>query len=137
MDRAAVVHRASFDQRLPWLSGLHTPDEDRRFYHERVFCACAVWGAFESDVLVGIVAFGEGWINQLYVLPGAQGRGIGTALLEVARVDAKDLSLWTFQQNAAARRFYERRGFVIVKETDGSENEEHEPDVLYRWVATG
>ena len=124
MDRAAVVHRASFDERLPWLSGLHTPDEDLR-------------GAFESDVLVGIVAFGEGWINQLYVLPGAQGRGIGTALLEVARVDAEDLSLRTFQQNAVARRFYERRGFVIVKETDGSENEEHEPDMLYRWVATG
>jgi putative acetyltransferase len=25
MDAAARVHRAAFDDRLPWLSGLHTP----------------------------------------------------------------------------------------------------------------
>jgi len=135
MDRAARVHRASFDERLPWLSGLHTPEEDRNFYRERIFSACAVWGAFKGDVLVGIIAFREVWIDQLYVLPCEQGRGVGTALLEIARSEAKDLSLWTFQRNAPARRFYERHGFVIVKETDGSENEEHEPDVLYRSVA--
>ena len=41
------------------------------------------------------------------------------------------LSLWTFQRNAAARRFYERRGFTLVEETDGSRNMEKEPDALY------
>jgi hypothetical protein len=29
MDAAARVHRAAFDHALPWLTGLHTPDEDR------------------------------------------------------------------------------------------------------------
>jgi hypothetical protein len=33
------------------------------------------------------------------------------------------LDLWAFQSNTAARRFYERRGFVSVDTTDG-ENEE-------------
>ena len=28
MDAAAAVHRAAFDQALPWLAGLHTPEED-------------------------------------------------------------------------------------------------------------
>jgi putative acetyltransferase len=120
---------------LPWLAGLHTQDEDRRFYRERVFPTCTVWGAFDNDGLVGIVAFREDWIDQLYVLPRAQGRGVGTALLEIAKSQAKKLSLWTFQRNDAARRFYERRGFAAAKETDGSENEEREPDVLYCWVA--
>ena len=41
--------------------------------------------------------------------------------------------LWVFQQNANARRFYERRGFVLVRETDGSGNEERTPDALYAW----
>jgi hypothetical protein len=41
--------------------------------------------------------------------------------------------LWTFQRNAPARRFYEKEGFVAVRETDGSGNEEREPDVLYLW----
>jgi putative acetyltransferase len=134
MDHAALVHRASFDGRLPWLAGLHTQDEDRWFYRERIFPSCMVWGAFENDVLVGIIAFREDWIDQLYVLPRAQGRGIGTALLEIAKSQAKNLSLWTFQRNDSARQFYERHGFIVTKETDGSENGEREPDMLYRWV---
>lgn len=69
MDEADLVHRASFDERLPWLSGLHTPDEDRRFYREHVFPSCAVWGAFERGALVGIIAYREGWIDQLYAVP--------------------------------------------------------------------
>ncbi|RWK37099.1 GNAT family N-acetyltransferase [Mesorhizobium sp.] len=96
-----------------------------------MFPKCTVWGAFENDLLVGIIAFREDWIDQLYVLPGAQGTGVGTALLGIA-----GLSLWTFQRNDAARRFYEKRGFVVAKVTDGSENEEREPDVLYSWVAS-
>ena len=46
---------------------------------------------------------------------------------------ASELSLWTFQQNARARRFYAKHGFVAVVETDGLDNEEKLPDVLYRW----
>src|SRR6185437_14189007 len=45
MDAAARIHRAAFDRALPWLAGLHTPDEDRWFFRERVFRACEVWGA--------------------------------------------------------------------------------------------
>jgi hypothetical protein len=44
------------------------------------------------------------------------------------------LDLWTFQQNAAARRFYEGRGFKPVEMTDGSGNDERVPDVRYRWI---
>jgi hypothetical protein len=43
------------------------------------------------------------------------------------------LRLWTFQRNRDARRFYERQGFTLVKETDGSANEEKEPDAMYLW----
>ena len=75
MDAAAAVHRASFDHALPLLAGLHTPDEDRAFYRTRVFASCQVWGAEKQGKLVGIIAFREGWIEQLYVLPDAQGQG--------------------------------------------------------------
>lgn len=75
MDPAAVVHRAAYDHQLPWLAGRHTPDEDRWYFRERVFSACAVWGALEDAALVGMIAFREDWIDQLYVLPHAQGRG--------------------------------------------------------------
>jgi GNAT superfamily N-acetyltransferase len=133
MDAAAAVHRASFNHALPSLAGLHTPDEDRVFYRTQVFPACQVWGAEKQSKLVGIIAFREEWIDQLYVLPDAQGRGVGSDLLEIAQEAFPVLNLWTFQCNKRARRFYELNGFVALRETDGSGNEEKEPDVLYRW----
>ena len=134
MDAAARVHRAAFDHALPWLAGLHTPDEDRWFYRERMFVACTLWGAFNGEAMSGLIAFYDDWIEQLHVLPAAQGRGIGGALLEIAQHGANRLQLWTFQRNVQARRFYEARGFVPVEETDGSRNEEKEPDVRYLWT---
>lgn len=41
------------------------------------------------------------------------------------------IRLYTFQQNAGARRFYGRSGFASIQFTDGSANEERCPDVLY------
>jgi len=126
MAAAAAVHRASFDERLPTLSGLHTSAEDVGFWSAVVFKDCQIWGAEENGRLVGVIAFLEDWIDQLYILPEAQGRGIGSQLLDVAKSAYPALSLWTFQRNAAARRFYE---------SDGAGNEEREPDVLYKWEA--
>ena len=133
MDAAARVHRTAFDRALPTLAGLHRPEEDRWFFRERVFTTCEVWGAFDADAMTGLLAFREGWIDQLYVLPEAQGRGLGTALLQVAQNAFDRLQLWTFQRNAQARRFYEARGFELIQQTDGARNEEKEPDALYLW----
>jgi GNAT superfamily N-acetyltransferase len=134
MDAAARVHRTAFDRALPTLAGLHTPEEDRWFFRERMFRTCEVWGAFDGDAMTGMLAFREDWIDQLYVLPEAQGRGLGTALLQVAQNAFDHLQLWTFQRNVPARRFYEARGFELIRETDGAQNEEKEPDALYLWT---
>ena len=134
MDAAARVHRSAFDHALPWLRGLHTPDEDRWFYRERVFRTCKLWGAFDRGIMTGIIAFRDDWIDQLYVLPDAQGRGVGSELLEFAKRASDRLQLWTFQRNARARRFYESRGFALVEQTDGAGNEEKEPDARYLWT---
>ena len=136
MVNAALVHRTSLDERLPLLAGLHTPEEDRGFYRDQVYPKCTLWGAIQRDGLVGIIAFRQDWIDQLYVLPDIQGCGIGSTLLNVAKAQSERLSLWTFQRNTVARQFYERRGFSMIRETDGAGNEEHEPDVLYQWAAS-
>ncbi len=72
-------------------------------------------------------------IDQLYVDPTFVGQGIGGGLLNHAKVlRPQGLSLWTFQANADARRFYERHGFIAVTTTEG-DNEEGAPDVRYEW----
>src|SRR3954464_10935774 len=105
MGAAARLHRLAFDQAMPWLVGLHTPDEDRWFYRERIFPMCRVWGRFDRGELNGIIAFRDGWVEQLYVLSGAQGRGVGTELLNVAKGACDRLELWTLQRNVPARCF--------------------------------
>jgi GNAT superfamily N-acetyltransferase len=130
---AARIHRAAFDDRLPWLTGLHTPDEDARFYNDVVLSSSEVWGGFEGEQLMGFVAFRDGWIDQFYVAPDRQAHGLGSRLLDKAKTDQTLLRLWTFQRNTLARRFYENKGFVEIDRTDGARNEEKEPDILYEW----
>ena len=72
-------------------------------------------------------------IEHLYVQPAHQRRGVGAALLARARaVSPGGLSLWCFVRNRPARAFYAREGFIEVEETDGSGNEEREPDLAHR-----
>ncbi len=86
--------------------------------------------------MIGFAALDGTVLDQLYVMPEEQGSGAGSALLEKVReLSPRELSLWTFHRNAPARAFYERRGFVAVEFTDGSGNEEREPDVRYEWTA--
>jgi GNAT superfamily N-acetyltransferase len=80
MDIAVRIHRTAFDHGLPSLAGLHTPDEDRWLFRERVYSDCEVWGAFDGGAMTGIIAFRGGWIDQLYVLPQAQRCGVGHRL---------------------------------------------------------
>jgi putative acetyltransferase len=135
MPAAALIHRAAFNDRFPWIEEQHTPDEDSDFWSRVVFADCEIWGAENEAGLVGVIAFCKDWIDQLYVLPEAQRKGIGTALLDIAKVAQPSLSVWTFRRNEGARLFYERHGFSAIEETDDSLNEEREPDVLYRWDA--
>ena len=106
MVEAARVHRTAFDERLPSLAGLHTPDEDRAYFEGPLFDACEVWGAWEGATLSAFIAFRDGWIDQLYVLPERQGHGLGARLLDLAKQRQAELRLWTFQRNRLARAFY-------------------------------
>jgi GNAT superfamily N-acetyltransferase len=82
---------------------------------------------------VGFAAVEGDWLEQLYVEPEAIGTGVGRRLLEAVLADHPDgLSLHVFTRNTRARRFYEAAGFVLVAESDGSTNEEREPDCTYR-----
>jgi len=129
----ARVARIARQQALPDLPVLHTTEEDEDFFANRVFHTDTVWVALEGNAVIGFIAFSEGWVNHLHVLPDFQRLGIGARLLQKAKEEGTDLDVWTFERNPDAIRFYEREGFSVVKRADGAENEEREPDVLLRW----
>lgn len=112
---------------MPWLPVLHSPEEDVAFFHHEVTVGSG-WVTEDGRVVTGVAVVADGWLRHLYVEPDQRGIGIGSLLLTTSVEDGARL-LWVFQRNSAARAFYARRGFVEVERTDGSGNEEKEPDV--------
>lgn len=132
----AAVLLASRKTFLPFAPLAHTDDEVRAWVRQVLLPSEAVTVAIVDDRVVGVLAVaqqhGASWITQLHLHPSHVAQGIGSRLLAYAVVTATPpIRLYTFQQNAGARRFYERNGFVPIEFTDGSANEEKCPDVLY------
>jgi GNAT superfamily N-acetyltransferase len=97
-----------------------------------------IWVAERDGAIVAFAGLNGDLLTHLYVEPSAQGQGIGKVLLVHAkRLRPGGLELWVFEQNAGARRFYERHGFRLVRVTDGAGNMEREPDALYAWRPPG
>ena len=131
----AAVHTLSMRTAMPWLPDLHTEEETRAWVREVLVPRQEVWVAEVEGRIVGMAALGEEMLQQLYIHPDYQGRGIGDALFRLATERYPEgFTLYAFQRNARARAFYEARGCVAVAFGDGSGNEEGEPDVLYAWM---
>jgi ribosomal protein S18 acetylase RimI-like enzyme len=93
-----------------------------------------VYIALWDENVVGIIAYNESEISQLYIHNHYQGKGIGKSLLRKAKEQSSGrLTLYTFEINKKAQLFYEMNGFKIIGR--GHENEENLPDILYEWVA--
>ncbi|WP_337101151.1 GNAT family N-acetyltransferase [Paenibacillus sp. YIM B09110] len=85
-----------------------------------------------DEQVVGIIAYNESEINQLYIHIDYQGIGIGQTLLNrVKDKSSGKLTLYTFEVNKIAQRFYEKHGFKVIAR--GHENEESLSDIQYEW----
>jgi GNAT superfamily N-acetyltransferase len=65
---------------------------------------------------VGVAAVRAEWLDGLYVAPEWWGKGVAAELhdagLEIVRdLGSEQIHLWVLEENARARRFYERRGW--------------------------
>ncbi|MER2030532.1 MAG: GNAT family N-acetyltransferase [Solibacillus sp.] len=87
-----------------------------------------------DDKVVGMIAYNDREISQLYIHIDYQGFGMGQILLDNAKeLSSGKLTLYTFEVNENARRFYEKNGFRI--RLKGHENEENLTDILYEWTS--
>jgi GNAT superfamily N-acetyltransferase len=65
---------------------------------------------------VGVACVHADWLDGLYVVPAQWGTGVADdlharVLDEVRTLGASGCNLWVLEENARARRFYERRGW--------------------------
>ena len=122
---------------MPYLPDLYTDEQVLDWITNLVLRHADVHVAESDGVLVGFLALRGDVLEHLYIHPDYQRRGVGSVLLEHAkRLRAGGFTLWVFQRNTAARNFYEKRELSLVSLSDGSGNEEHEPDALYEWNAS-
>jgi GNAT superfamily N-acetyltransferase len=136
------VYLASRKAFLPYAPLAHTDEEVRRWIGQVLIPRGGVFVAVSGDEIVGMMALSKdehtGWIDQIYLRPEAVGLGIGTRLVGRAKAElGLPIRLYTFQQNQAARRFYERHGFGAIAFTEGRGNEEQCPDMLYELARSG
>lgn len=131
---AADVWLRSFAAALPTVRCAHEEADVRDWFARVLVPRYETWVAVTGGNVVGLMVLNGQELKQLYLNPTWRGRGIGDRFMNLAKERQPDrLTLWTFQVNTSAHRFYERHGFIAVERTDGARNDEREPDVRYIW----
>ncbi|UNZ18194.1 GNAT family N-acetyltransferase [Streptomyces sp. 891-h] len=131
---AADVWLRSYAAALPTVRCAHGEDDVRDWFARVLIPQYETWVAVTGSTVVGLLVLKGNELKQLYLEPPWRGRGLGDRFMALAKQQKPDgLSLWTFQVNGPARRFYQRHGFIEAERTDGQRNDEREPDVRYVW----
>ncbi len=123
---------SEFTRTTEWMPPLHTGAEDIA-HAGRLIDRGVVTVAERDGMVVGFAACDDGDLDALYVAANARGQGVGSALLDHLKSAHDTLTLWTFQANQRAQKFYVRHGFAEIERTDGAGNDETLPDIRYTW----
>nr|WP_170465599.1 GNAT family N-acetyltransferase [Ruegeria arenilitoris] len=129
-----ILH--GFTREHDWMPELHTRAETIAFCGRMIELDWMT--VAETDLgVVGFLSLNEDEVHSLYLAPNARGQGIGQRLLDHAKARRSELSLFAFQANHGALRFYERNGFVETGRSDGADNDENLPDIKFVWASKG
>lgn len=129
--RVGAILSAFIDD-TDWMPRIHTRAEDLSFAGQMIDRGWVTVSEGPNGV-DGFLARHDRVIHALYVAQAAQRLGRGAALLRAAQSQVAALTLWTFQANCAAQRFYLAMGFAETERSDGARNDEHLPDIRYDW----
>jgi ribosomal protein S18 acetylase RimI-like enzyme len=134
-DAVTILWRISREKSLPDFQRAkgHFFYEDQDYFRYNILLEDDVWVVEVNQRLVAFMAMQNDFIDQLYIHPDYQRRGIGKALLDFARGQSPNhVWLYTLQVNVNACAFYEKNGFIAEK-FGISPPPESEPDVEYHW----
>ncbi|MFC5080474.1 putative N-acetyltransferase YjaB [Vibrio thalassae] len=126
--------RRAFAQALG-IEPIHSEEAQQYFLTNILPHSHDIWVVLtiESQRPIAFMAIDRKEINQLYVAPEFQRKGIGRLLVEEAQSRSLgELSLRTFQINQSACNFYRRLGFS--EHAGNSDNAEGLEDLVFRWV---
>jgi ribosomal protein S18 acetylase RimI-like enzyme len=137
LDEAALIgvwHRSGQTayRFLPSWQSL-TLEQAGDIFWEKIRARSDVWVGTRDGQVVAFLAMNGSYIVRMYVDPTDWRTGWGTRLIDFAKTLCPGgLELHTHQENHAARRLYEKHGFMAVK-FGMSPPPESTPDVEYHW----
>ncbi len=112
----------------PWMAQLDDLEPLRDFWRHR-FEIDHTWVAEADGRIVGFCTRDDDNIGALYVVPERRSTGIGKGLLDLAKAGCDWITVWAYELNPEARRFYAREGLVYVgkeiEDDSGLMNFEH------------
>lgn len=114
---AGYVHSESWSQShrdicSPEFVAAHTPQAQTEYLRRETAQGKRLFLLTDDGEPVGIVTVWGSLIENLYVLPGRQGRGYGSRLLKFAMAQCQGApTLWILNSNENAHRLYLRHGF--------------------------
>ncbi|MEU1263003.1 GNAT family N-acetyltransferase [Streptomyces cellulosae] len=130
----ARIHMASRSATMPYLPPQKRSHEQvTRWVRDVLLKLCRTWVAVRDAEVIGYAALDGDMLEHLYLRPDVRRQGVGTLLLDEVRRHSPDgVSLHVFQQNTAARAFYESHGFTVLDTNDGDRNMENLPAMTLR-----
>jgi ribosomal protein S18 acetylase RimI-like enzyme len=107
-------------QSMPFITRvLRTPTEELAFLTE-TSKRCAITVAVLGSHIIGFTAMNGDYMEQLFVLPDYQGKGVGSMLLGQEQKSRKYMHLAVIRANVNAIKFYTSHGFVFTHDEPNS-----------------
>ncbi|MCL2169022.1 MAG: GNAT family N-acetyltransferase [Defluviitaleaceae bacterium] len=123
---SVAIWQAAYRGIVPdeYLDGMTAKIRERAYELEKELASpsdCEHYCVMESDKIIGFIVINKSWevnIWAIYLLEEFWGRGYGKQMLDFAieelrSAGVKEVSLWVFEENSRARRFYEKNGFSL------------------------
>jgi len=115
----------------PWMAELDDLQPMQAFW-SGLFETDLVWVAEMGDRIAGFCTRDNDNIGALYVVAEARSTGIGKRLLDMAKAHRDWITVWAYEKNIHALRFYKREGLVEVSRE--IENESNLMNIEHRWT---
>ena len=69
-----------------------------------------------EGVVIGFISLIGIEVGAIFVAPNRYGQGFGRALMDHAKSIHNTLEVEVFKENTIGRKFYDRQGFIVIKE---------------------
>ncbi|WP_051277409.1 GNAT family N-acetyltransferase [Marmoricola sp. URHB0036] len=112
-----------------------SPEQVRAWVQDLPARGQEIWVATRDDTVLGFLSLRGSWVPLLFVHPERPGRGVGAALIDLAKgLRPHGFGLRVHEANTRARDFYRRHGLIELESTDGSSYDDDAPDVQMAWL---